>query len=428
MKMFCHGYQSWSESAWRTVGVDPDPSSVPNVASLVRSMHHPETALVPGELLSELVTMFDDDPTVHAGDSLLRMSGTELQGATETFPSLEAWAEAQPGRVSAPFQVGWCSWYQYFDRVTEADVRANLALADAWPFDVFQIDDGFQSSIGDWLRTNDKFPSSLETLATDIARAGRRPGLWIAPFVASPDSHVAREHPDWFAVHPNGNRLVGMVNDHWGGAVHVLDTTKPEVIAHLEGLARDLVAAGFTYLKLDFTYAPSIGGQYADPSVSARERVRAGFAAMRRGAGDNTFILGCGAPIGPCIGLVDGMRIGPDVAPYWNPKARFGTYDATQPSTANALAATEARQFMHRRLWLNDPDCVMLRTADTELTPEQVRRWAEAVGNSGGMVLVSDDLSLLGADAHTLLDDVIARGREVDAQTIGSTSARTNVR
>ncbi|MEY2435434.1 MAG: alpha-galactosidase, partial [Acidimicrobiaceae bacterium] len=88
---------------------------------------------------------------------------------------------------------------------------------------------------------------------------------------------------------------------------------------------------------------------------------------------------------------------------------------------------TKARQFMHRRLWLNDPDCVMLRTTDTQLTPEQVQTWAFTVADSGGMVLVSDDLSLLGGDARALLDDVLARGREVDAQRIGSTSARTSV-
>jgi hypothetical protein len=37
------------------------------------------------------------------------------------------------------------------------------------------------------------------------------------------------------------------------------------------------------------------------------------------------------------------------------------------------------------------------------------------VAVSGGMALVSDDLSLLGADARTRLDDVIDIGRVVDA-------------
>jgi alpha-galactosidase len=70
---------------------------------------------------------------------------------------------------------------------------------------------------------------------------------------------------------------------------------------------------------------------------------------------------------------------------------------------------------MQRRLWLNDPDCVMLRTTETQLTVDEVRRWATAVGDSGGMVLVSDDLALLGPDARVLLDGVVAGGREADA-------------
>jgi alpha-galactosidase len=112
------------------------------------------------------------------------------------------------------------------------------------------------------------------------------------------------------------------------------------------------------------------------------------------------------------------MRIGPDVAPWWNlpPGASSPPgYRETSPATAHALAATEARQFMHRRLWLNDPDCLMLRTEETSLAPDEISRWALAVGESGGMALVSDDLSLLGPNERALLDDVVAVGRARDA-------------
>jgi alpha-galactosidase len=69
---------------------------------------------------------------------------------------------------------------------------------------------------------------------------------------------------------------------------------------------------------------------------------------------------------------------------------------------------------MHRRLWLNDPDCLMLRRSATQLTPEQIERWALAVGASGGMALVSDDLSLLDGESRALLDRVLATGRAAD--------------
>jgi alpha-galactosidase len=142
--------------------------------------------------------------------------------------------------------------------------------------------------------------------------------------------------------------------------------------------------------------------------------VRAGYDAIRRGAGDDAFILGCGAPLGPCIGVVDGMRIGPDVAPAWAPRDEAAPYAGAVPSTRNAWRNTVARAPLHRALWLNDPDCLMLRASDTDLTPEQVEAWALAVAMSGGMAIVSDDLAALGADARRRLDDVIAVGRAVD--------------
>lgn len=431
MRMFCHGYQSWSESCWRTVGADEDPSRTPGAIPLVVHMHSGEHSIAaPGELRSELVTVIQEEPDApertFGGAGTIRLVDGELLGVDAEYESLQDWAtrtgRASSARVDARFQTGWCSWYRYFDRVTERDVRANLTAAAQWPLDVFQIDDGYQTAVGDWLGTNEKFPSSLRRLAADISGEGLQPGLWLAPFLAAPGSEVARAHPDWFATHRSGRRLIGMVNDHWGGPVHVLDTTQPAVLEHIEAVTAALVDAGFGYLKLDFTYAPGLPGRYLDDTQSPSERVRAAFAAVRRGAGESTFLLGCGAPLGPVIGIVDGMRIGPDVAPWWEPRDGLPGYEASAPSTANALNATRARQFMHRRLWLNDPDCVMLRSTGTELTRQQARRWALAVGDSGGMVLVSDDLSALGAEERDLLDEVLEQGRRADQ--VGVTTAR----
>jgi alpha-galactosidase len=470
LRMLRNGYQSWSPSGVATLGVDADPSSGDPVAGLVRSMHHADGRPVPtGELRSELVTVLADgmDERVLAGfdggahhDGTFRLAlidgapvleveaflgGAELaSGATRELHGfgfragpdhsalLEAWARdrgrAERARTGQPYQVGWCSWYHYFGAVSEADLRANLDLAGDWPFDIFQLDDGFQRTIGDWLVTNERFPSDLDVLADRIAAAGRRPGIWIAPFVARPDATVAVEHPDWIARYGRGDReLIGMWHPDWGGPTHVLDTSHPGVLAWLEDLARSLVDAGFTYLKLDFTYGPGADGVYHDPSRTPAERVRAGYDAIRRGAGEDTFLLGCGAPLGAVIGVVDGMRIGADVAPHWalrDGQYRPGPYAAGEPATVNAWRNTLARSFMHRHLWLNDPDCVMLRRSATELDDDAIRTWAHAVGVSGGMALVSDDLSLLDADARGLLDEVIELGRASDAEAVAGAPAR----
>ncbi len=451
-----NGYQSWSPCGVGRLGVDEDPSRA-GAPELVRALHHADAEVAaPGELRSELVTIVrrrPGDPLLcvgflggaeHDGTLRARLDDGHVTLAAEAFlggaalapaevrrlhevrlaegddaPDLLAdWAavagEAGAARTGGPFTVGWCSWYQYFSDVTEADVRANLARAGDWPFAVVQVDDGYQRAIGDWLRPNDRFPAGLGALAADIAATGAAPGIWLAPFLAAPGSALLTEHPDWTATHRSGRPLVGSVNPPWGGAVLVLDTTRPEVLAHLEATAAALVEAGYRYLKLDFTYAPAIPGRYADPSRTPAQRVRAGMEAVRRGAGDDVFLLGCGLPLGAGIGVVDGMRIGPDVAPWWEPRDALPGYADTAPSTLNAWRSTLVRSAFHRRLWLNDPDCVMLRTADTELTPEQVRAWALTVGASGGMALVSDDLALLDADARRLLDEVLALGRAAD--------------
>ena len=481
VRMFRNGYQSWSPSTVGVFGTDVDPSVRADFPFLQAVHHADQRRARPGELRSEWVTVLadgwgPDDAAVLLGfdngshhDGTLRLApgddGTEVRAeaflgdaelapgghrplhsvliadgpATDAPALLERWADRVGGtagaRVGAPFQVGWCSWYQYFHDVTEADVVANLALADQWPFHVFQIDDGYQAAIGDWLETNDRFPSDLAGLAASIRATGRTPGLWLAPFLVAPDSEVALRHPDWIARHLVDGVDTGPLrtwwNPPWGGGedgfMFGLDTTHPEVAAHLEAVAAAVVDAGFPYLKLDFTFSPSVDGGYADPTRTPAERVRAGFAAIRQGAGDDAFLLGCGVPLANAVGLVDANRIGPDVAPVWalDPAEEMvAGYLGIQPATAHAFTNTLTRSFMHRRLWLNDPDCLMLRTEDTGLTPAAARTWAHAVAVSGGMALVSDDLSLLGAEARALLDEVVTLGRAADADARGGGGAR----
>jgi alpha-galactosidase len=458
LRLFRNGYQSWSLTDTATFGIDEDPSLAETLPFL-RDMHHADREPAQaGDLRSEQVTVLvdHDGPPVLVGflggrhhDGTIRVRGTEVRaeavlggavlepGVRRTLHPvvvrtgedastlLAGWAAdvgaAEGARTTAPYQVGWCSWYHYFDGVTEADVTGNLALAGDWPFDVFQLDDGYQSQIGDWLIPNDKFPSGVDGVAAAIAAGGFTPGIWLAPFIASPASELVAGHPEWLAREADDptQPMIGMFNDIWGGFQNQLDVTRPEVLDHLAGVARDLVDAGYRYLKLDFTFSSKLRGGYADPTWTPAERVRAGYEAVRRGAGDDTFILGCGAPMGSLVGVVDGMRIGPDVGPHWGTDALtepLPGYRETQPSTRGAWRSTLGRAFLHRNLWLNDPDCLMLRTRQTRLTPEQARAWALAVGLSGGMALVSDDLALLGDDERALLDEVVTLGREADAE------------
>jgi 2-hydroxy-3-keto-5-methylthiopentenyl-1-phosphate phosphatase len=138
---------------------------------------------------------------------------------------------------------------------------------------------------------------------------------------------------------------------------------------------------------------------------------------VRAGAGDEAFLLGCGCPLGAAVGVVDGMRIGPDVAPSWRPDARAAIpgIESTVPATRSAVRSVLARAWMHRRLWLNDPDCLMARTRETQLTQEEINTLAGCIAATGGMVIFSDDVPLLADSEMAVIRETIALAREVDA-------------
>jgi alpha-galactosidase len=332
-------------------------------------------------------------------------------------------------RTQAPFQAGWCSWYQFFAAVSEADVLRNLdalaKLRETLPIDVVQIDDGFQRAVGDWLDTNGRFPRGLAQLAADIRSAGFTPGIWTAPFCAVAESDTFRTHADWL-LRRGEQPFLALMHAQWArdSRVYALDASQPAVQRHLRGTFASLAEFGFRYFKIDFLYAAAMQAEAADASLPRAARLQRGLAAIREGAGAEAFVLGCGSPLGAAVGFVDGMRIGPDVAPHWEarPVPKIAGIEHTTASTQHALSAVYARSFMHRRLWLNDPDCVMARSRGTDLTGEEVRSLAAAVAASGGMVLISDDVPTLAPDEIALVRDTLSLAREVDAGASQGTS------
>lgn len=336
-------------------------------------------------------------------------------------------------RTDARFQAGWCSWYHFFHDVNEDDLLRNLeALAAARhdvPISVVQLDDGYQREIGDWLETNAKFPRGIEPIAREIREAGFLPGLWTAPFNAVPKSRVFEKNPEWLLRDAEGGFFRGLLHPDWNpvdAAVHVLDLSQPEVKAHVESTFRALHEMGFVYHKIDFLYSAAMQAVAADPDVTRAERLRAGLDAVRAGVGEKDFILGCGCPQGLAVGAVDGMRIGPDVAPRWENDApiKVPGIETTQPSTHSAIRNVLARAFMHRRLWLNDPDCLMARTEDTNLAPREAATLGATIAGTGGMLIFSDDWASLGDAGQTLLMDTLDEARAVDSLA-GGRAVRT---
>ncbi|MFL7892619.1 MAG: alpha-galactosidase [Anaerolineales bacterium] len=309
---------------------------------------------------------------------------------------------------------GWCSWYQfssedYIGRLSAGDIQANIQsireVSQQIPLEIIQIDDGFESQVGDWFTFNQGFEAGVKPLAQGIRDAEFVPGIWLAPFIMHPKSSLANEHPEWILR----NRLGRPVNAGflWNSFARALDLTHPDAQQYVKEVIRSATESwGFSYLKLDFLYAAALPGCFFDDTQTRAEVLRSGLEIIRSQAGDHTFVLGCGCPLGPAIGLVDGMRISADTARRWNPYFKgielLLKKEASFPSAFNAVHNALTRSDLHQRWWINDPDCLLLRP-ETELTKTEVETIASVIALTGGSLMISDHVPALPQERLDML-------------------------
>lgn len=300
--------------------------------------------------------------------------------------------------------VGWCSWYQYYSKVTSGQISENLhalkKMRARLPLNKFQIDDGWQSQTGDWLSFRRTFPQGLSGLVKAIRQAGFQPGLWLAPFIVHPASRLRKEHPQWLLRTSHGRlAYAGFV---WNTFNSALDLTNPQALQYAAKAVCTAAAKwNFPYLKLDFLYAAALKAKYRDDTKTRAQVLRHSLEVIKKAAGKRVTLLGCGAPLGSAIGIFPILRIGADVLDSWHPqyfglKAIF-RHEPHMPSARNSIQNILARAFLHRKWWVNDPDCLLVRPS-SQLTLAEIQTLAAAIGMTGGSILLSDDLAALPAE------------------------------
>lgn len=301
-----------------------------------------------------------------------------------------------------PVPTGWCSWYWFGPRVTAQDITSNLEWsAKHLPsLRYIQIDDGYQPWMGDWLDSGKAFGGDVRGILRQIKQRGFEPAIWVAPFIASEQSRLFRDHPDWFVKDDQGKPLRSDKVGFGGwrlGPWYALDGTHPAAQKWLEQLFRTLRKEwGCTYFKLDATYWATLpGGHRHDPHATRIEAYRRGMEAIRRGAG-NSLLMGCNHPIWPSLGLIHASRSSLDIERSWASFSSIGR--------ENLL-----RGWQNGRLWWNDPDCVVLHDAGSadimdaggkpvtvgKVPDHEYQFHATLIYATGGMVLNGDDLTKL---------------------------------
>lgn len=336
---------------------------------------------------------------------------------------LEQWADAVAKVYDIKLRdqpAGYCTWYSqpHGGAADESSIAtlAEFAAKELKPFgfSVVQIDDKWQAG---WKRSNPgspkkdfrthdpngPYPHGMKAAAARIKAQGLVPGIWFMPFAGTIGDPFFDQHLDWFAKTADGQPY----DTPWGGAS--LDMTHPGARAHLREVAGRICREwGFEYIKIDGLwtgtatkqlyvnsgYKPDDLGEavFANPAKTGIEAYRDGLKLVREAAGRDVFILGCNGPqnmrsYGAAFGLVDAMRIGPDNGAEWKGLTRGPLFGSRH-------------YFLHRRVWLNDPDPVYVRAAMPLNHAQLICSW---VALSGQLNLSSEWLPGLPPERLDLL-------------------------
>lgn len=264
--------------------------------------------------------------------------------------------------------VGWCSWFAFFDRVTEADMRRTTDVLAAslapFGFDYVQMDDGYQRDVGApeyWLNANEKFPSGLAALAGYIRKKGLKPGIWTNAAFAQ--GEIAEANLPWFVLDERGRPARG----NWINLI--VDGSVPAAVDTLvRPIYRALRGQGWDYFKLDalrhlrYEGYNAHAAHFARKGVGRVEAFRAYVRAVREEVGRDAFLLACWGIRPELVGLVDGCRLGTD---------GFSFAGLAQYNSFNNV------------VWRNDPDHI-------ELSDQEAWRSSMVTSLTGSAFLLTD--------------------------------------
>ena len=317
---------------------------------------------------------------------------------------------------------GWESWYNHYANINEKLILEDLESLNKTPniiskgnytSKIFQIDDGWEVSLGDWIVRKDRFPQGLAPLAKKIEEDGYIPGLWIAPFIIDSRSLVAVEHPDWLLHDIKGNLVPAGYNPLWGknGTFYCLDLSNDEVIAHLDSVMQRVINEwGFRYIKLDFLYAGMLWGNYKNDTGSYKiynRALKTLTARTKNTQGKSVFYLGCGVPFELSFKYLPLSRIGCDTQEHWKNKLlRFINWNGRNEAYLN-VKDTLGHALWNKTVFACDPDVLFIRNDNCSLTKDEKLLIAGVNTLFGSQFMYSDDPGTAGKEEEALTDEII---------------------
>ena len=295
---------------------------------------------------------------------------------------------------------GYTSWYNHYQNINEEKIYTALEKADE-RFELFQIDDGFETFVGDWLDIDKKkFPNGLKPIVDKIHGKGMLAGIWLAPFAVEQNSDLFKNHPELIAKTDSGEFIKGGSN--WSG-FYPLDLNKKESVEYVRKVLRFYLELGFDFFKLDFLYATNLKPLYGKTRSETAEFAYEILCEELKGK----KILGCGATLSNGFCKFDFMRIGPDVSLKFDDVWYMKFMHSERISTKTTLQNTIFRSAMDGKAFLNDPDVIILRDDNIDLTKEQRYALAKINALFGSLLMTSDNPKTYDKEKADILSETL---------------------
>ncbi|MBQ9530530.1 MAG: alpha-galactosidase [Eubacterium sp.] len=315
---------------------------------------------------------------------------------------------------------GYTSWYNYYQNISEEIILRDLnSLYEHREYvNTYQIDDGYQTAVGDWFSINsEKFPNGMKVLVDAIHEKGFTAGLWLTPFGAQKGSMLAKNHPDWLIKDSKGKPIP--VGANWGG-FYALDIYNEDARNYIKSVFNEVLNVwGFDLVKLDFLYAAAIIPMYGK---SRGEIAYDSIELLRECVGDKK-ILGCGVQQMPCFGKVEYMRIGPDMSLGWKHTWLRNHMHREDVSTPNAIYNSIFRRCLNGRAFLCDPDVFLLRRTNIKFTPDQQKLLGKFIKLFGGVLFMSDNVAEYDSEQLETFRDILTDNAKITAINVNNNTA-----
>jgi len=147
------------------------------------------------------------------------------------------------------YEAIWCAW-GYERNFTVDEVIGTLAKAKEMGLKWAVLDDGWQTSEGDWYLDPKKFPNGdqdMQDFVAKINEAGLKAKLWWAPLAVDPGTDLLHEHSDMLLLDENGKTQ----DISWWNSYYLCPAYKG-TIEYSKDLVKKMMGTwGYKGLKID---------------------------------------------------------------------------------------------------------------------------------------------------------------------------------